>query len=116
MLDRRSQRQQAPVQAAILVACRYHHHQTRRDIAHTSSTDAISGSGTLCTQEFIDRRNPAGPVSPRCRRTIGDRPGTAFEALLIVAVFLRTADVLGRGNPVTPQNGEHFAASGLRWD
>jgi hypothetical protein len=74
MLDGRSQRQQAPVQAAFLVACRYHHHQTRRDVAHTSSTDAI-GSGAICTQEFIDRRNQAGPVNPRRRRTIGDRPG-----------------------------------------
>jgi hypothetical protein len=70
-----------------------------------SSTDAISGSGALCTQEFIDRRNPAGPVSPRRRRTIGDRsPGCrAFEALLIVAVFLHTADVVGPGNPGHPR-------------
>ena len=76
MLDRRSQRQQAPVQTAFLVACRYHHHQTRRDVAHTSSTDAISGSGAICTQEFIDRRNPAGPVSLAAAGPSAiDRPG-----------------------------------------
>ena len=81
-----------------------------------SSTDAIGGSGAICTQEFMDRRNPAGPVSLAATgpSAIARVPGLrGLTDRCGVPAAPTTWWVAASRSP--PQNGEHFAASGLRW-